>query len=79
MERLGKRILLVAVSIALSASTRVLPATNKLVKAEHHTNNDVRPLNIELGTLVFYFERDPVYKVIENQSKDKLVFEFSLI
>lgn len=77
MERLGKRILLVAISIALSASTLVLHATNKLVKAEHHTNNDVQPLNIELGTLVFYFERDPVYKMIENQSKGKLVFEFS--
>lgn len=77
MERLGKRILVIAIGILLSISTLRPADQNKLTKVFHHTNDDAKSTNIELGTLFFYFDREPVYRVVPNQAKDKLVFEFS--
>lgn len=79
MERLGKRILVITVGLMLSAACIQSADQNKLTKVLHHTNDDAQSSNIELGTLFFYFEKEPLYRVVPNQNKDTFVFEFSNI
>jgi N-acetylmuramoyl-L-alanine amidase len=79
MERLGKRILVIAVAVLLSTNSAQSTSHNKLTKVYHHTNGDAASRNLELGSLVFYFEQEPTIKNLSNQGKSNFVFFFPAV
>lgn len=74
MERLGKRFLVANLMLMLTTSF-LQAATNKLTKAYHHLNTDAATTNLEIGSLVFYFDQEPQVKQLTG-NKNQAIFFF---
>ncbi len=72
MERLGTRPLVLIVGLI---GTSLFGASNKLTMVEQHFNTDPKSLDLELGTLIFYFDRKPTIQ--ETRSNNQLIYTFS--
>lgn len=72
MKRLGKIVLVLLFMI----HTHVVGKENStLTKLYHHANNDANSRNVEIGSLVFYFDREPVVTMGNTKQKDTFVFD----
>lgn len=79
MERLGKRILLIAFALLQSTNPALSAPQNKLTKVYHHLNGDSASRSLELGSLVFYFDQEPMIKSLNEQGKNTVVFFMPLV